>query len=784
MLGYIFEKYVNQKQMGAYYTKEDITGYISRNTVIPFLFDAARKQCPVAFQLGGGVWRLLQDDPDRYIYPAVGHGIAWKYSPDADPERQEQANELPDEIAAGVDDVSLRDGWNRPASVEYALPTETWREVVARRQRYADVRAKLASGAVCDINDLVTLNLDIERFAMDVIAQSEGPVLLRAFWHAIRDVSVLDPTCGSGAFLFAALNILERLYSACLEGMRGFLDDLDRTQRPYHPRTLQDFRDVIAQANRHPSVRYFILKSIVLNNLYGVDIMEEAVEICKLRLFLKLVAQLERYDQIEPLPDIDFNIRAGNTLVGFTSLNDVRRAITTDSDRQLSMEYFTDQESLNRIDESAEITSRAFDQFRTQQTILGGNVTIADKAQLRRRLEDLDSELSRYLAAQYDIDAEDGGRFRAWQKNHQPFHWFVEFYSIMKRGGFDVIIGNPPYVEYRVIRDSYSVRGLTTESCGNLYALIWERSIQLASRGHIGFIVPVSAVCTDRYTTLREMLSCTGDLVISNYNDRPSKLFDGIEHGRLCIILLHQGSETRRVFSTTYNMWRSSERDALFQRLAFVDTTGSITKFGLPKIGRSVEASILAKFNQMPLVMPDTIRGKLHDIPIYFTRKLSHFVQILDFVPRIYDSSGNSRKPSELKEIGFDDRAIRDSLLGFLNSSLFYWLITVFSDCRNLNRREIEMARLNTVDNSGLDSLALTSQDLMADIKSNSQMKTKTYETGKLTIQSTYPRLSKNLIDRLDAVLAQHYGFTAEELDFIINHDIKYRMGLGYGGQT
>ena len=74
-----------------------------------------------------------------------------------------------------------------------------------------------------------------------------------------------------------------------------------------------------------PIERYFILKSIVLNNLYGVDIMEEAVEICKLRLFLKLVAQLESYDQIEPLPDIDFNVRAGNTLVGFTSLDAVRQ---------------------------------------------------------------------------------------------------------------------------------------------------------------------------------------------------------------------------------------------------------------------------------------------------------------------------------------------------------------------------------------------------------------------------------------------------------------------------
>ena len=52
MLGYIFEKYINQKQMGAYYTKEDITEYISQNTIIPFLLDEARKGCAVAFASG------------------------------------------------------------------------------------------------------------------------------------------------------------------------------------------------------------------------------------------------------------------------------------------------------------------------------------------------------------------------------------------------------------------------------------------------------------------------------------------------------------------------------------------------------------------------------------------------------------------------------------------------------------------------------------------------------------------------------------------------------------
>ena len=474
VLGYIFEKYVNQKQMGAYYTKEDITGYISRNTVIPLLFDAAKRECPVAFGPDGGVWRLLRDDPDRYIYPAVGHGTTWNSRQAENLKPLDAPFDLPADVAAGLEDVHKRGGWNSPAPDDYALPTETWREVVARRQRRTEVRAKLSSGDVREINDCVTLNLDIERFARDAIAQSEGSELLRAFWHAMRDVSVLDPTCGSGAFLFAALNVLEPLYTTCLEGMRGFLDDLERTERPHGVAALSDFRGVLEQVGKHPSERYFILKSIVLNNLYGVDIMEEAVEICKLRLFLKLVAQLENYDQIEPLPDIDFNILAGNTLVGFTSLEALRQAMTIAPDGQHRALFDDDRQTLARIEERAEEASRAAMQFRWQQTLFGGEVTAADKAELRQRLQSLDDELDRYLATVYGVDSTDEDAYDAWRASHRPFQWFVEFYGIMSKGGFDVVIGNPPYVEYRTVKDDYSVRDLKTEGCGNLYAMTWE----------------------------------------------------------------------------------------------------------------------------------------------------------------------------------------------------------------------------------------------------------------------------------------------------------------------
>ena len=374
VLGYIFEKYINQKQMGAYYTKEDITEYISKNTMLPFLFDAARRSCRIAFEGDTSVWQLLQAEPEHYLYDAVKKGV------DLD---------LPPEIAAGIDDVSKRTTWNTLAPAEYALPVETWREVIARRQRYETVRAKLANGEIRDINALITDNLNIRQFAQDVIESCEGPELLRAFWKAMTQLTVLDPTCGSGAFLFAALNLLEPLYEACLDRMQAFLDEASQHSRKY-----TDFRQLLDRIKQHPNRRYFILKSIIVNNLYGVDIMDEAVEICKLRLFLKMVAQLENVKQIEPLPDIDFNVQAGNTLVGYATYEEVESAVTGKFD-------FDD--TMGRIQARVEDVESLFALFRQQQTELGGTVKPADKQALLEKLNELGSELNQYLAGEYGV---------------------------------------------------------------------------------------------------------------------------------------------------------------------------------------------------------------------------------------------------------------------------------------------------------------------------------------------------------------------------------------------
>src|SRR5262249_53074733 len=196
------------------------------------------------------------------------------------------------------------------------------------------------------------------------------------------------------------------------------------------------------------------------------------------------------------------------------------------------------------------------------------------------------------------------------------------------------------------------------------------------------------------YASLQELLRRSGTSVVSNFNDRPSRLFDGLEHIRLCIILHELRSRDRKAFSTAYNKWRSVERPYLFQRLTFAETTDLNRGGTWAKVGSPIEASLLLKCNRDNRVLGDHLRKNGNSV-IYYTRKLSHFVQILDFTPSITDERGQKRPPSELKELWFSEPAARDVFLAILNSTQFYWLLTVFSDCRNLNKREVLAVRFD-----------------------------------------------------------------------------------------
>jgi hypothetical protein len=766
VLGYIFEKYVNQKQMGAYYTKEDITEYISKSTVLPFLFDAAKEKCKVAFEGERSAWHLLQEDPDRYIYPAVSHGIIWD-ARQTPPKRLEKPFELSPEIAEGLDTgkeglLERRKGWNKPASDEYALPTEIWREVVARRKRYEEVREKLAMGQVRSINDLITYNLDIRQFAQDVIENSEGPELLSAFWRVIGDVTVLDPTCGSGAFLFAALNILEPLYEACLERMRFFLEEWGESGRKHHPNYHKLFSETLKRVEDHPNHRYFIFKSIIVNNLYGLDIMEEAVEICKLRLFLKLVAQIERVEDIEPLPDIDFNIRAGNTLVGFVSLEEVKNS----QDGTLGF----GKSEVARIEEEAEIADRAFRKFREMQTDQGMKPSdfAEAKENLRARLKKLTNELDRFLASEYGVDVKKRGALEKWQKNHQPFHWFAEFYGILKSGGFSLIIGNPPYVATSKVNYGFKSNSLSTLPSGNLYALVMERSFTiLDEKSRFGMIVPISMVAGDGFIPLAHLFFKHQSWT-SFYSNRPGKLFQGVEQ-RLTIALAKKIDGES--YSSDYQHWYEEERPFLFKNLHYAQSE-LISKRYMPlKVGNSLSVSIVKKMGQLQeglIFLEGTNKAAcwFHDGPTYWIRALA-------FQP-IGNKSIRSNHYHALHGATGKHALAMASLL---SSSTLYFHYKLVSNCRDFGSREISSFRLGRLSDQELSSLAGLGTLLGDRLKKTAYHCSRKYPSGTIEYDEYYPSNAKDIIDQIDHILAKHYDFTDEEVDFIINYDIKYRMG-------
>ena len=341
VLGYIFEKYINQKAFGAYYTRPEITEYLCERTIHQLILDA----------------------------------------------------------------INLPDG----APV---LPG-------AKARRYESMA------------DLL----------MDLDAQLCTKLLIQV----LPLLSLLDPACGSGAFLVAAMKTLINIYSAVV-GRVKFLNN-------------KELSTWLAKTEReHKNIAYFIKKRIITDNLYGVDIMEEATEIARLRLFLALVASAETVDQLEPLPNVDFNILAGNSLIGLMRVDDKefdKRNLFRKSYKELLEEKNKLIDSYRHTDTYGQYLSDLRDGINKHND--------AARATLDEILLDTFTGLGiKYEQATWDVDEGQEGKpgkrplkledMRALN----PFHWGYEFDHVLnqpcgldeatgQRGGFDAIITNPPW---------------------------------------------------------------------------------------------------------------------------------------------------------------------------------------------------------------------------------------------------------------------------------------------------------------------------------------------------
>lgn len=787
ILGYIFEKYINQKQMGAYYTKEDITGYICRNTIIPRLFDMLAetgekgkksvRPLPVGphpnlFNDGRGISE--GEGIDRYVYPSVKQ--------------------------------------------ENKLPTETDYEQEQRRKRYESILTDFDNDKIQGIDDFITYNLDIEKLALDFISNIQDPEVLHAFYFkGLQQITVLDPTCGSGAFLFEALIIMYPLYNACLSRMRYLVgkatgdepdvvnwggrlhfDDLDVDgstlvdlvkEEGTGSKILDDLRSEVERIKDHPSAEYFIKKSIIVNNLFGVDIMEEAVEICKLRLFLTLIATVERDNSkdnfgVEPLPDIDFNILAGNTLVGYESIQDIDRLW---NDVELGSSTLAFEKDHSRLRGLVEEYGRVLKAWRLQQLGEWKGASIS-KEQVLRAVEavrpELDEDLWRLFKtaelAFKEVNSASGKPKSIeltqveFKRTHEPFHWMLEFPSIQAAGGFDVIVGNPPYVEYskkkagKAIKDTYRIFGLVTESADNLYAFCVERVQRLVSPlGRNSMIVPVSLTAGSRTESLRNILM-NGPLWMSSFSNRPGKLFDGVEQ-RLTIYIR---SRTSRIELQDAGMrhWYGEERPTLFELLNYSLSWFSGT---LPtKTDSILTASILQKIlgaPSKPWKLSKASAGHriwFHDAPTYWVRAMN------------FDPNASTEPSSHYKVLVFDRE--QDALIGacLLNSTFFYIHFKAFSNCRDMLMSDVTSFPFPVLDEVGESAVLAVGKRIMATLKASATLKTRQYPSGEIEYEEYYPIRASREIAELDGLLATYYGLTEQERHHVEMYLGKYRGSL------
>ena len=525
-------------------------------------------------------------------------------------------------------------------------------------------------------------------------------------------------------------------------------------------------------ARNRSSRDYFILKSIIVHNLYGVDIMEEAVEICKLRLFLKLVSQVERVDQLEPLPDIDFNVRAGNTLIGFATLADVKNAFKG------TLAFGKDE--VDRIVEEAEIVDRAFEKFHEMQTNFGlpGTAFAECKRELRERLDRLTSELDAFLAGQYGIDTNKPNLLEAWRKSHQPFHWFAEFFGIMRRGGFDVIIGNPPYVEIPQTYSRVALRQLYRTALDrwsrdeDLYTLVVERSFQTISKqsGRYGMILPLSiAFSTKRpFQILRAHIArMPCEWWWSHFDRIPSALFGNEVRTRCTIAISGPLGRTKSARHTTaLSRWATETRESLFPCLRYASfPTDTTIEGGIPEVGSQLQADALIEIlgraipleaalsDSIPFSRLASVAPKFPSQCVYVGGTAYNWFPVWREIPETSDVHGNPSLPARTAGFQFQSDDEADVVFALLASSLGYWWWAVASDGFNLKKWLLDRFPL------GLEALGPQARKELSALGSELRSELRAhyvYKDNRGRIGNFFLPACSDLCAQVDACLSKH----------------------------
>lgn len=648
VIGYIFEQYINfatsgKKEHGAYYTAHDVTAHMVAQTLVPRVLDNVVGIVPV--------FDLLQADPDRYIQPAMLHG--WDAAESGWVETSEGL-----EMAWAGDPAgwSVLDAATRDDAAQ--LAAETWVETFHRRERVESLRSRIAAGEVNSVNALITENLNGSLLLTDAIDRVSSPVTVAGLFRALTELAVFDPTCGSGAFLFAALESLEDLYAHVIDAAR----------------TVEGSAGVVAllqQVDAQPSARYFIRKHIAIRNLYGTDLMPGAIETAKLRIFLALAACVDRREELQPLPDLDFNLKVGNLVVGFKDTDDVDRVgadLLTSARLTALQPQIDDYATLyDAFVAAVESVSPKLNSMKMELQ--------SKEQQLRDASNEIYAEVTRVASEAYPD----------WLETVRPFHWFCEFPSVLRRGGFDVIIGNPPYVRMTQL-PGYTAVGYATSACPDLFAVCYERSLTLlAPTGRHAFIVMAALAISEEYRPLREVIAKrSGSEWWATFGRIPAGLFPSNVRVRNTILVLGPGEGVR---ATRHHLHKTVQRPWLLPTIEYASVQRDNGNW---PVRGGVAASILQRLSELR-----PVAGPRSDLVTYVRPTAAYWVPVLPAAAPVVDADGQvlERVDSGLKKIVLIEGEVVADVVGVLGGKIAYLWWVLLGDDFHINARELETPR-------------------------------------------------------------------------------------------
>lgn len=546
----------------------------------------------------------------------------------------------------------------------------------------------------------------------------------------LKEVKICDPAIGSGAF---PMGLLKELFLC-----RGAIENFSNA----------------ADIKRH----------IIQKNIYGVDYERGAVDIARLRFWLTLVVDEETP---HTLPNLDFKIMQGNSLFEWYEGVDLRGIVGEVGDTITFREKTNNPTFIKKwLDQYFE-TNNHEERIRLRGKISGAveGLIESNNPALRDKLFDLD------IAA-----------------NNCFFLWHTWFNDVFKRaegnGGFDIVIGNPPYgaklddVQKKVLKSLYQTtqtlkdknnKSLTVQKGSmDTYTMFIELAYNIMRiNGCMTMIVPISLTSSDSLSGVHNILkSKCDDIYISSYAVRPQPVFKNAMVNTSILAFRKTGKPCSGIYATKmYRKGKNFNLQMLVEHLQFVEVKELMLFGRIPKISLEMEKDILKKLSSCDKLK--LYERKLGSDIYYRTSGGRYFKVVTNY------STGSSKE----KPIVLDEK-YANALGCILSSNLSFWFYQIYSNNLDWKSDEIENTPIPPLSNETIEKLDELYKEYLADIEANANKRlTSGDSTYKVDSYKEYKiGKSKAIIDKIDDLICPLYGLSAEETNFIENYEIEFRL--------